>query len=152
MPKIPATETTTFRVKTPIDEVYSFLLTPSKLQNVMNQLEKCELIGDNQARWVLEEKNEKGIKFQPDYTVEYSGNGTDHAKWKTVKGNMDINGEAKLRKISDDVTEVEYKETMAPDLPINKLMAKVFKPIVARNVKQGITEYINRIKQELGGL
>ena len=33
---------------------------------------------------------------------------------------------------------VTYQETLAPDLPIPNLMAKVFGPIVAREVSRGI--------------
>ena len=50
----------------------------------MASVERCERLPDNQVRWVLEEKVDKGIRFQADYIVVYDGDGAEHVGWRSV--------------------------------------------------------------------
>lgn len=148
MPKIPATEKQTFEVDVPIAEVYdAFVNTEVVKQNFVG-LEDCELREDGEARWIVKEKADKGIRFKGDYTVKYEGNGKDHVTWRTTAGNVDTNAEVRLTETSSGV-RVEYEETVAPDLPIPRLMAKVFKPIVAKEVRKDLKAYIDNVRRYL---
>lgn len=150
MPKIPASFEKTVRVRSAMSEVYEYFHDATKRGEDAGELEKIEKVGDDSARWVLEEKSEKGVTFKPDYTIKYSGNGSDSVSWRSVKGNIDVEGSVKLRSIDANTTEVIYKETMAPDLPINRIIAKVFKPIIARNVRSGLEEFLEKFSQRFG--
>jgi uncharacterized membrane protein len=149
MAKIEATETATFTVPSPIEQVRDFFFFPDKLRAAMTELERFELDGTHKVRWILKEKKEKGITFLGDYTVVYSSTSPELVTWQSVAGNIDVKGEVRLRKLTETSTEVSYRETLAPDLPIPKLMAAVFKPIVAHNVKQSIGRFIEQIKRQL---
>lgn len=151
MAKIEAKESRTFKVNAPIEEAYNLFADPEQQASLTSDLERYELVDDETVHYVLEEQKEKGITFQGDYTVRYTGNGTDEVEWKTLKGNIETKGRVKLRKISDDVTEIDYRESLTPDLPIPRLMAKVFKPIVAREVRKGIGEFLSSVEERLGG-
>lgn len=147
MAKIKASDERTFTVNAPLEEVYAFLSNGTRRAEIMSELERHEVIDDATHRYVLESKTEKGITFKGDFVVRYGGNGTDHVTWKGTKGNIDVDGSAQLKKLGDARTEVRYKETFAPDLPIPRLLAKVFSPIVSREVKKGIAEVIDAVER-----
>lgn len=146
---IEATERRTYDIAAPIEKVYAFLSTPELLRAAFLELERYEMVDEHTARWFLKEKNEKGVKFKPDYTVRYGGNGKDRVEWSPVTGNMKATGTAVLRAKGADTTEVVYEETIASDIPINRLVAKVFQPIVAREIKRGVQGFLDRIKARL---
>lgn len=151
MAKIEAKESRRFKVNASIEEAYELFSDPEKQAGLFNELERYELVDDETVRYVLEEQKEKGITFQGDYTVRYVGNGSDKVEWETLEGNIETEGVVRLEKVSDDVTEIDYNETLTPDLPIPRLMARVFKPIVSREVRKGIGEYLENVERELGG-
>ena len=147
---IEGTERRTYDIHAPIEKVYAFLSTPELLKAAFLELERHEILDATTARWILKEKNEKGVKFRPDYTVRYGGNGRDRVEWSSLAGgNMRAKGKAVLRSKGVDVTEVQYEETIASDLPIPGLMARVFQPIVAREIRKGVQGFLDRIKARL---
>lgn len=146
MPKIPATLEQTFVVLAPMDEVYTYFLDPKENEDDFVDLVSCEDKGEGVFSFVGEKKTEKGTTFQPLWTCKYEGEGGHTVTWKSLEGNADVEGSVKLRSLGDDKTEVIFKETWAPDLPINAILAKVFKPIVAREVKKGIEKYLNNVR------
>ncbi|MCC7542496.1 MAG: hypothetical protein IT379_40140 [Deltaproteobacteria bacterium] len=148
---IEGTERRTYDIHAPIEKVYAFLSTPELLKAAFLELERHEILDATTARWILKEKNEKGVKFRPDYTVRYGGNGTDRVEWSPVAGNMKARGTARLRPKGPDTTEVQYEETIASDIPINSLIAKVFQGIVAREIKKGVQGFLDRVKARLEG-
>lgn len=148
---IDGTERRTYDIRAPIERVYAFLTRPALLVAAFADLERHELLDERTARWQLKEKKDKGIKFRPDYTVRYGGNGTDRVEWGPVTGNMRSTGRAVLRAKGPELTEVDYEETIESDLPIPGLMAKVFKPIVAREIRKGVQGFLDRVKLRLEG-
>jgi uncharacterized membrane protein len=151
MAKIAATEERTLIVSASVEEVYGFFSSPALLREETPEVERFELLGPGRARWVLVEKAEKGIRFQADYTVEYQGQGGDRVTWRTLSGNLDTAGEVLLRRLDDRRTEIRYRETLAPDLPITPILAALFKPIVAREVRRDIGRFLDRIVHRFSG-
>ena len=150
MTKIAATEERTLKVKSPLKDVYQFFNDPGLLKEETADVERFERLEGNRARWVLTEKVEKGIRYMADYTVEYHGNGSDQVTWHTIEGNLDTQGEVFLRRVDESNTEIRYREVLAPDLPITSLMAKLFKPIVAREVRKDIGKFLDRVERRFG--
>ncbi len=148
MPKIPATESQTFEVKAPMETVYATFADPEIVKENFVGLERAEMKGNGEVRWILEEKVDKGIRFRGDYTVRYEGNGKDRIRWHTLAGNIDSEAEVALTEIPSGV-RVRYRETIAPDLPIPRLMAKIFRPIVAREVRKDLVKYVENVKRYL---
>lgn len=150
MTKIAATVERTLRVKGPMEAVYRFFADPGQLREAIVDVERFSRLERNQARWVLTEKAEKGIRYTADYTVEYTGNGNDRVTWQSVAGNLDTQGEVVLRQTGEAETEIQFRNTIAPDLPIGSLLAAVFKPIVAREVRQDIGKFLDRVEVRFG--
>lgn len=151
MVKISATEERTLRVRAPVSEVRDFFLDPDKLREVSADVETFERIDPRRARWILTEKVEKGVRFQADYTVEYDSKSDDRVAWRTTEGNMGVEGEAILRRVEPQGTEIRYRETVSPDLPITRLTALLFKPIVANELRKDINHFLDRVVERLGG-
>jgi len=150
MTKIAAVEEMTLHVTAPLNDVYKFFIDPELINEETVDVHRFERFDDSTARWVLVEKVEKGIRYQADYTVEYQGNGSDEITWRTIGGNLEASGTVRLQKVTESETEIRYRESVAPDLPITHLMAILFKPIVAREVRQGIGKFLDRVEARFG--
>lgn len=136
-------------VNVPKEEVAQFLADPSRLIHCMVDLERGEEVDEQTWRWIREEIGARNITFQGDYTVRYEREG-DTVRWESIgEGNMRTKGVAHVRELGPERSEVDYEETIASDLPIPKLAAKVFRPIVAREVKKGIDSFLEQVESYL---
>jgi carbon monoxide dehydrogenase subunit G len=151
MAKIAATEERTLIVSASVEEVYGFFSDPALLREETPDVERFERLGPGRARWVLAEKAEKGIRFQADYTVEYTGHDDDRVTWRTLAGNLDTAGEVRLMRLGNHETEIRYRETLAPDLPITPILATLFRPLVVREVRADIGRFLERVAHRFGG-
>ena len=145
---IEGTEEQTFVVEAPFEEVVDFFGDPAIFKTCLDQVETAEEVEPMVWHWVLEEKSEKGITYQADYTVRYERQ-DDSVEWETIEGNMRSEGVTECTDLGNGRTEVHYRETIATDLPIPKLMAKVFSPIVSREIRSGVGGYLVCARQHL---
>lgn len=145
---IEGTEDRTFTVAAPYDEVVDFFCEPAQFKDAFSQMEKAEEVEPKVWHWTLQKKSEKGITFQGDYTVAYEREG-DEATWSTRDGNMRSSGRVSFREIGPETTQVHYVETLATDLPIPRLMARVFQPIVGREIRKGVGDFLDRAQSIL---
>ncbi len=145
---IEGTEEQTFVVNAPYEQVIEFFSDPAIFSDCLTEVETAEEIEPYVWRWVLEEKSEKGITYQADYTVEYERK-DDHVEWHTREGNMRSEGICRCKELGEARTEVFYRETIATDLPIPRLLAKVFSPIVAREIRQGVGGFLDAARAKL---
>jgi carbon monoxide dehydrogenase subunit G len=136
-----------FVIDAPYEDVVEFFCEPGNFREAFSQMESSEEIEPGVWTWTLQEKSEKGVNFQGKYTVEYDRDG-DSISWSTREGNMKSSGSTEFEDL-DGKTRVIYDETLEVDLPIPKLMAKVFKPIVSREVSGGIGDFLDRAKEIL---
>ena len=146
---IEGTEEQTFAVNSSYQDVVDFFSDPATFKECLSQIETAEEVESMVWRWVLEEKAEKGITYQADYTVAYEKVDDGHFKWTTREGNMRSEGFTKFKELGDGRTEVHYKETIATDLPIPRLMAKVFSPIVSREIRKGVGSFLDCARRRL---
>lgn len=144
---IEGTEERTFVVDAPYDDVVEFFCEPDSFRAAFSQMEDSEEIQPGVWKWTLQPKAEKGIKFQGIYTVRYERDG-ESVSWTTDEGNMRSTGSTTFDEVGQK-TRVHYKETLEIDLPIPRLMAKVFKPIVSREVAGGIGDFLDRAQEIL---
>ncbi len=146
---IEGTEKQSLVIDAPLADVVDFFGDPNQLRVCLTQLEAAEEIEPNVWKWTLREKNEAGIKFQGIYTVRYTRQGDSTVVWETVDAKtMRAEGKVVCRALGKK-TEVDYQETIATDLPIPKLAAKVFSPIVSREIRKGVGSYLELAKQHL---
>lgn len=146
---IEASHQRTIEVDAPKDEVAEFFATPAQIVNCMVDLERGEEIDEQTWRWLRKEIGARNISFQGDYTVRYERDG-DIVRWESVgEGNMRTKGVVKVQEIRPGRTEFTYEETIASDLPIPGLAAKVFRPIAAREVRKGVDEFLEQVEAYL---
>lgn len=145
---IEGTEEQTFSVNTPVERVGRFFSDPAHFKECFVALESAEMIDPLIWHWVLREKSEKGITFQPDYTVIYKV-GAQLLEWQTLEGNLRTEGVAHWSELDGGRTEIFYRETIAVDLPIPRLLAKVFGVIVSREIRQDVSGYLDNVRRYL---
>jgi uncharacterized membrane protein len=150
MARITATEERVFHVKATMEQMYDFFVTPDRLCELLDSVDIHESLGEGRVRWVLKEKIDKGIRFKADYTVVYDGNGQDHIWWRFVGGNMGNTGDAWLTTTISGDTEVRYRETVEPDLPITPLLARLIKSIVERELREELGSFLDRVRDRFG--
>jgi carbon monoxide dehydrogenase subunit G len=148
MAQIAATEEQVFNVPASPERVYAFFTALDQLRAATPGVERCEQLPDGRVRWVLEEKVDKGIRFRADYVVTYDGNGTDHARCRSVAGNMANDWDAWI-KPAPGGSEVRYRETVAPDLPITAGLALLIRPLVARELRKDVNRFLDRVRERL---
>jgi uncharacterized membrane protein len=137
----------TYTIDAPHEEVVEFFTEPGEFKSCFGEMESGEEIEEGVWHWVLEEKSEKGVTFQGDWVVEYDWDGEEFT-WSTREGNTRSRGSTTFRDLGGS-TEVSYEEHMEVDLPINRLVAKVFGRIVGREVSQGIGDFLDCAKETL---
>ena len=151
---IEGTEEQTFVVSATPEETLDYFGHPAEFKQCLGDLESSEELDEGRWRWILEEMSEKGITYQAKYTVEYT---IDESKqkvtWETVgdDNTMKSEGSAEIRD-TDDGTEVHYIEKISADLPIPGLMAKVFNPIVSKEVTKGVGDFLDCSRKHLDSL
>lgn len=146
---IEGTEEQTLTINVPAARVLEYFSTPTQFGEAYVDAESIEHVEDNVYAFNLVEKSEKGIKFQGIYTVEYTVS-EDRVDWTHVgEGNMRTTGSVVIVSHDADSTELTYTETLSPDLPIPAIMARVFKPIVSRQISAGIATFLDLSKVQL---
>ncbi len=143
-----ATHERTIEVEAELDAIADFFADPNRLRHCMVALDRGEKIDEKTWRWLMTEVGARNITFQGDYTVTYERDG-DVVTWKSHegKGNMKTDGKATFKDLGGGRTAVTYRETIASDLPIPRLAAKVFKPIAAREVRKGIDLLLDAVEE-----
>ena len=149
MAKIAATEEQVLTVEACPEVAYAFFSRPEELSRAMDSVERCESLPGGNVRWVLGEKVDQGIRFRPDYIVAYDGDGAGHIRWRTVEGNMGNDGDVWITPLPDGRSEIHYRESVEPDLPITPLMARLIKPLVARELRREIVHFLDRVRDHL---
>lgn len=149
MVRIAATEERVLDVAASPAQVYAFFSRPEALGQAMASVERCERLEGNRVRWVLAEKVDKGIRFRADYIVAFEGDGAEHVQWRSVAGNMGNDGDVWIRPRPEGGTALHYRESVAPDLPITPLMARLIAPLVARELRTEIHDFLERVREQL---
>lgn len=143
-------QTITFRA--PIEKTYAFFVSPAQRSKAYSDIERREVVDAQTERWILVTKKEMGVELQPDYTTRYEGNGKDQVTWKpAAEGTTKTSGIARMKALGPDTTEVYYEESVESNLPIPSLMAKVFRPIVAREIRKGVKDFLKNSQSLLEG-
>jgi len=150
MPKVRLEIKRTLRVRAALPEVYHFFADPDTMKQEAQNLELYERIDATRSRWVFKSRTQqRGLYFAPEYTIETTGNGADHVSWQSISGNTGSAGDVRLRRVGD-VTEIEYYQMSEPDLPVPRLVAKLFATIARKLGERDMEDWVNRIVQRFG--
>ncbi|MEO1267745.1 MAG: SRPBCC family protein [Myxococcota bacterium] len=148
MPTFTGTQSRVFTVKATPEAAMELMSNPDAFRALLPDLDTLEQVEGEQWRFVLKEKSEKGVQFRGDYTVRYTTSG-DTLTWTTTShGNMTSQGRAVIRPVGAGA-EIDYTETITADMKVNRLLAKLIKPIVNREIANGVGGYLDRVKAHL---
>jgi uncharacterized membrane protein len=137
-----------FTVGASPQKAYALFSQLETLREATPGVECCEVLPDGRVHWVLEAKIDKGIHFQADYVVAYEGNGADHVRCRSIEGNMADDWEVWI-KPGPAGSEIRYRETVAPDLPITAALALLIKPLVAKELRKDVNRFLDRVREQL---
>ena len=149
MAKVAVTEECTFHVNADVSDTYEFFSTPQLFREAMEGVLRCEEIAGDRVRWLLQEQVDQGVRFQPDYTVQYALDGARRIAWDFVEGNMRNEGEIRIDAREQGGSEVHYRETVEPDLPITPLLMMLVKPLVTRELRLGLKHFVEHSQVRL---
>ena len=149
MAKIATTEERVLCVTTSPQKAYAFFSQAEQLRQAIEGVERCELLADGRILWVLAEKRDQGIRFQPNYVMELEGDGVRYVSWRTVEGNLRDDGETWIDPLDEGGCRIRYRQTVEPDLPITPLMARLIKPLIARELRNDVSRFLERAQRLL---
>jgi uncharacterized membrane protein len=149
MTRIAASEERVLCVPTTPEKAYAFFFEPEQMRQAMDGVERCDVLEAGKVHWVLEEKRDQGIRFQADYVMAISGDGVRHVTWRTLEGNMGDQGEVWVDPLPEGGSRIRYVQTVEPDLPITPLLARLIKPLVARELRKDVLRFLERAQQIL---
>jgi len=142
MAKVAVTEECTFHVTADATSAYEFFSKPQLFREAMEGVLRCEEIEMDRVRWILEEQADQGVRFQPDYIVAYTCDGWQRVAWEFIDGNLRNEGEIRIAALPDGGSEIHYRETVEPDLPITPLLMMLVKPLVTRELRAGLQHFV----------
>jgi hypothetical protein len=147
MPTFASSDQRVITIRASLDRVAAAMSTPETVRGYLaDELESWEQLDAATIRYVRKPIEEKGVRFRGEYVHDGAG----HVTWSTIgEGNMRSRGEARLTAVGDDATRVEYSQAIECDMEVNRLLAVVFRPLVERKLKAGITKYLDKVKASL---
>lgn len=149
MARISATEQQVLSVKASAERAYAFFSQPEQMCRAIDGVVECQALPGGKVRWVLAEKCEQGVRFQPDYVVAFDGDGARHVRWSFVEGNMCDEGEVWIDPLPSGGSQIRYRQTIEPDLPITPLLARLLKPLVVRELRSDLSRFLQRAQEQL---
>jgi uncharacterized membrane protein len=140
----------TLRVRAPLPEVFTFFADPDRMKEEAQNLDQYERIDATRSRWLFKSRTQqKGLYFAPEYTIETRTNGVDHITWQSIAGNTGSAADIRLRRVGD-VTEIEYYQMSEPDLPVPKLVAKLFDILARKLGERDLQDWVDRVVRRFG--
>lgn len=149
MPRFSGEYTETFTLNHPIERCKAHFADLETIAKHYGALDS-HTIADGEITFVLEPKSEKGVTFNGKYRAVYEFTSDDVLEWRTVETkNMWSTGRARFTALGDDRTRVEFRQHVETDMEVNRLLAKVIKPIVTREINAGTRGYLDRMRAAL---
>jgi hypothetical protein len=69
--------------------------------------------------------------------------------WRSVKGNMRNDLDMWINPLPDGGSEIHYRESVEPELPIRPLLARLIRPLVGRELRREINHFLERVRDHL---
>ncbi|MFT6399030.1 MAG: putative membrane protein [Bradymonadia bacterium] len=146
MPKFSGEYRETVTVSAPIDAVKKHFADLPTIAANYGDLQGHEIHDEAEITFTLMPMSEKGVTFNGQYRARYEFKGDNRLTWRTVDTkNMWSTGTATFSEVGGDRTRIEFVQTIETDMQVNRLLAKVIKPIVSREITKGAKEYLSRM-------
>lgn len=114
------------------------------------QMESTKIIDDHTIYFVVKPQSSHGVTFQADYTCRYEVDAQGVLTWRsTTSNNIWVSGEARFTAIGPKQTRLDYKQSLAMEMSVNRLLAKLISPLVKKGIHDGVSDYLKQMKQAL---
>jgi carbon monoxide dehydrogenase subunit G len=145
-----ASDTKVVTIRATPTKVAEALADPNRIKEFLSgDTEATEVVDPHTLHIVRKAVEEKGIRFRGDYTVRYDHHDST-VTWQTVgNSNMRARGKVQVTAIGADSSRLEYSESIECDMDANRIIAAVLRPIVEYKIKNGISDYLERVKRIL---
>ncbi len=146
MPKFTGEYRETVTVNAPIDKVRQHFGDLPTIAANYGDLQGHEIHDEAEITFTLIPKSEKGVTFNGEYRARYEFKGENRLTWRTVDTkNMWSTGSATFSEAGGERTRVEFVQKIETEMQVNRLLAKVIKPVVSREITKGAKEYLARM-------
>lgn len=140
----------TVTIDAPADAVCKHFMDLAAIADATDDLEKWTDEGDHTMRLDFKEQKGPGVQFKGYYTVKYTRADDGTVTWSsTGQGNMRAQGKVTTRELGPTKTQVEYFEKVEVDMNINRMLARVARPLVESTVRGGIKSFVAAMKKSL---
>lgn len=151
MPKFSGEYRETVTVNAPIDVAKAHFADLETIAQNYGDLQRHEIHDASEITFTLVPKSEKGVTFHGEYRARYEFDRDDRLTWKTVKTrNMWSTGSATFAAAGANRTRVTFVQHIETEMQVNRLLAKMIKPIVAREITKGAKDYLARMARTCG--
>ncbi len=146
MARFSGTYNETFVVDAPLDVVRDHFSSLDAIIANYGPIEHVDRIGDDTLKFVIQEKRDRGVRYQGRYTCQYTVESDHRMSWRTLSDeNMWSSGSAVFRDLGGS-TEVQYAQRMDTEIGVPRLMATLARGIVSREIAGGIQAYLGRMR------
>lgn len=150
MPTFSGELSQTVTIDAPADAVCQHFMDLAAIADATDDVEKWTDEGEHTMRLDFKEQKGPGVQFKGYYTVKYTLGEDGTVTWaSTGEGNMRAHGKVTTRELGPNKTQVEYFEQVEVDMDINRMLARVARPLVESTVRGGIKSFVAAMKKSL---
>ncbi|MBX7258921.1 MAG: hypothetical protein K1Y02_21340 [Candidatus Hydrogenedentes bacterium] len=142
--------TETFTVNAPIETAKAHFSNLETIATHYGDVKQWKKVRSDTLRLVLEPRTEIGVTFNGEHSCKWTFTSDNVLEWKSVgKGNMHSEGIATFTSVGKNKTRIEYTERMDCEMEVNFLVARLISPVVARQIRDGVKSYLERMRDAL---
>lgn len=134
----------TFQVSAPVEHTAATFFDFDHVITCTRKAERVDRVGDDTLAFTLKPEQHGPTAFQAIYSVQYALEG-DTLTWRTVgDGNLVNEGTARFRAHAGG-TAVDWRQRIELELPVNRVIAKMLRPLVAKLSRGGMRRYVEHM-------
>jgi len=142
--------TETFTVDVPLEVAKAHFSNLECIAENYGGVKQWKKVKNDTLKLTLEPRTEIGVTFNGEHSCRWGFTSDDVLEWKSVgKGNMWSEGIASFTSLGKKKTRVEYTERIDCEMEVNFLVARLISPIVARQIREGVKSYLERMRETL---
>jgi uncharacterized membrane protein len=140
----------TFTVDVPLKEAKAHFSDLETIADQYGGVAEWKILKNNTLKLVLEPRREIGVTFEGWHSIRFTFADEHELEWKSVgKGNMKSKGVATFRARGKKKTEIKYVEAVECDVDVSFLVAPIMGRVVSRQIRDGIRDYLKRMRKAL---
>ncbi|NUM55479.1 MAG: SRPBCC family protein [Candidatus Hydrogenedentes bacterium] len=141
----------TFTVDVPIAEAKAHFSNLDNIAQCYGDVKSAKkLAKPGTLKLTLNPKTELGVTFNGEHTCHWEFDNESTLKWvSNGKGNMVSKGKAIFTPSGKKKTKIEYTERMELDMEVAFLLRALIGPIVSKQIRDGVRDYLERMRELL---